>query len=77
MAQTLFTGNCQVETIFSNVIISVQSKTFLLFLRKRLSGKNRKHRSVFGQIQHTKSLPAKQAITVGSSSNFNVRLLHD
>ena len=38
-------------------------------------------RSVFGQIQHTKRcehlLPSKQAITVGSSSGFNVTFLHD
>ena len=33
-------------------------------------------RSVFGHIQST-TLPAKQAITVGSSSGLNVKLLHD
>ena len=46
-----------------------------------MSGKNRSRSDRFelplgGHIQCT-TLPAKQAITVGSSSGLNVKLLHD
>ena len=63
-----------------------------MFLRKRRSSGYRHCRclariaialnrcSVYGQIQFTTSwasLPAKQAVTVGFSSGFNVKLLND
>ena len=38
---TLFTGNCQVETLFSSDIIMKRNKTFLLFLFR---SKHHKHR---------------------------------
>ena len=50
----------------------------------QMSGKNRNRLewqlSVWTNLVHKTSwtsLPAKQAITVGSSSGFNVKLLHD
>ena len=77
------------SSLFTNHL-EVHSRWYM-FLRKRRSCEYRhcrylariavalialNCRSVFGHIQCT-TLPAKQAITVGSSSGLNVKLLHD